>query len=75
MTENTQHGKCRRCNRPIIIKKEGQEYGPVCARKEAASIAALERYGKEVDPQLRTSPKNLKTALLPLPYDGGAVLA
>ncbi len=25
--------KCARCHRPIVIRKEGQRYGPRCARK------------------------------------------
>ncbi len=26
-------GKCARCHRSMIIRKEGQRYGPRCARK------------------------------------------
>ncbi len=37
--------RCARCHKYFTPKKEGQIYGPTCAEKEAASLAALERYG------------------------------
>ncbi len=43
---NVKMGTCKRCGCQIVIRKEGQEYGRVCERKEAAKLAALERYGK-----------------------------
>ncbi len=29
-------GKCARCHRPFIVRKDGQRYGPTCAKKIAA---------------------------------------
>lgn len=30
--------RCKRCGREFTPKKEGQEYGPVCARKLAGQV-------------------------------------
>lgn len=45
--------RCKRCRKMFLPRKEGQEYGPTCARKVAGNIEALERYGNVVDPQLK----------------------
>jgi len=37
--------RCARCHRYFKPRKEGDRFGPRCAAKEAASIAALKRYG------------------------------
>lgn len=29
-------GRCKRCGKPFIIRKEGQLYGRICGRKIAA---------------------------------------
>ncbi len=44
---NAQEGtkaKCARCHRPMVIRKEGQIYGPTCARKVAERDEALVEY-------------------------------
>jgi hypothetical protein len=38
MTDIQPKGKCLRCNRPFIIRKEGQQYGPKCARMLAGQV-------------------------------------
>jgi len=26
-------GRCNRCNRPMLIRYSGQQYGPICVQK------------------------------------------
>lgn len=42
---NATWGTCARCGHPMIIRKEGQKYGRVCAKKMATQtyLSALDR--------------------------------
>lgn len=57
MADSQRRGKCKRCHRNIIIHKEGQEYGPKCARILAGQV--------QLDSQALVSGKVLRRTKAP----------
>lgn len=52
---NAQEGmkvKCARCHRPMTVKKEGQQYGPKCARM-VAKQEAFWQHVEELHPEVK----------------------
>lgn len=67
--------ECRRCHKMFSPKKQGMEYGPKCARRIAGIVAALERYGNVVDPQLKKPAEEKSAEESAVAAYRGAVLA